>query len=179
MHSRHITSAIPPKSKSIAISLRHYRTQEFWKHWQELLPLSLNKTLDEHLATRLASLNKKVNDLEAVNMDLKQEVTKQRQRIDELVTFTRSVNLVIRGLQELTAAERATGSMDRSTTSLAHSSHSVEQNVISFCKDTLNVPLSLHDISIAHRFKAGPKDQSWFVSTLKGYVIMFIAQANC
>ena len=44
----------------------------------------INKTLDEHLATRLDSLNTKVNELEAANMDLKQEVTKQRQRIDKL-----------------------------------------------------------------------------------------------
>ena len=58
----------------------------------------INKRLDEHLATRLDSLNTKVNDLEAVNMDSKQEVTKQRQRIDELEAFTGSDNLVIRGL---------------------------------------------------------------------------------
>ena len=86
----------------------------------------INKTLNEHLATRLDSLNRKVNDLEAINMDLKQDVTKQRQCIDELEAFTLSDNLVIRGLQELTAAERATGSVDRSAFSLAHSSHSVE-----------------------------------------------------
>jgi len=87
-------------------------------------------------------------------------VIKQNQRIDELEAFSRSDNLIIRGLPELSAAERATTSADLSSVSLLDTSKSVESNVIKFCRDSLNVTVTSQDISIAHRLKAGPKDSA-------------------
>ena len=147
-----------PKAKSIDEFVEALSDPRVLEALARALAPMINKTLDEHLATRLNGLNKKVDSLEAVNNDLKKELNKQQERLDELEAFTRSDNLVIRGLVEQTAAERATGSMHSTASSHVDLSRSVEQNVIAFCNDTLNVAVSSQDISIAHRLKAGPKD---------------------
>ena len=118
----------------------------------------INKTLDKYITTRLNGMASEIEGLKAVNADLKNEVLSRSQRIEDLQAYSMSENLIICGVPERTAAERATGSIDSSAIQFTDSNESVESTFISFCHDSLNITVSPQDISIAHRLRAGSKD---------------------
>ena len=134
----------------------------------QALEQSLTKRLDA-MATTLrmmreetGRLTEQCNILAAENIDLKRRVENSELRVDELERYSRCDNLIIRGLPESTAAERASdapASTDDGAT-LRNGHKSVETNVISFIRDTLRVDVTPADISTAHRLKAGPNDTS-------------------
>lgn len=152
---------MPPKNRSIDDFIEALSEPRVLEALAKALAPFITKTLDAYIATRLDGLSAQLDELKAVNSDLQTEVTKQNHRIDELEAFSRSDNLIIRGLPELSAAERATDSADGASVLSHHDTNkSVESTFISFCKDSLNVAVSPQDISIAHRLKAGPKDSA-------------------
>jgi len=109
--------------------------------------------------TNTAPLNNKCDLTTQENDALKKIVNDQYRQIDDLESYSRCDNLIIRGLAEQSAAEGATGATsldDRASVQYSHIS--VESTVIAFCKDALNVYVLLADISIAHRLKADKKD---------------------
>ena len=80
---------------------------------------------------------------------------------EELESYSKCDNLIIRGLPETTFSERASGFLLAASTILQPlESHClVESAVITFCHDALNVTVSSRDISTAHRIKGGDKDK--------------------
>jgi hypothetical protein len=130
-------------------------------------------SIDEALGKKLDGLTSAVRDLKqdnirlakqcetlaAENVNLNKLVSVQSQRIDDLECYSRSENLIIRGLPEGSAAERASNapSLDDNST-LLDGPQSVEDTVREFCKDALGIDVSQQDISVAHRLKKGPKD---------------------
>ena len=118
----------------------------------------VNKTVGDTLATGLQDLIADIAQLKDENSQLRARIMDQDLRIDELEAYSRSDNLIVRGLPEQSSAERASASGGTHTVSHLGSVQSVESTFIAFCKDSLNVVVQPSDISIAHRLKAGPKD---------------------
>jgi hypothetical protein len=97
--------------------------------------------------------------LSTENGELKKQLSTCNKRVDDLERYSRSDNLIIRGLHERSAAEAASAAPSlQDGASLGDGHASVESTVIAFCKDTLKVDVSPSDISTAHRVKAGAKD---------------------
>jgi FtsZ-binding cell division protein ZapB len=148
----------------------------------EALSPFIKKMIDEHVTSRFAALDKSIGELKRSSESLKQEsaLLKKSQealkqenvllrkqldehtvRVENLDVYSRSDNLIIKGLPEQSYAERATdnaGGATRSAPPSADSHLAVESTVINFCRDTLKLSIDPSDISTAHRLKAGPKD---------------------
>jgi hypothetical protein len=137
-----------------------------------LTPLftSMTNVLDKRIDSLLAAINELKLDnnslrvqndsIKAENICLKKQLSDQCDRIDELEIYSRSDNLIIKGLPEKTYAERGAGSLSRADELPVSDSHrAVEETVISFCRQSLQVDVSPQDISVAHRLRAGKKDQ--------------------
>jgi hypothetical protein len=127
---------------------------------------SLNKKLDgltatvRELKTENTRLAKQCEGVAKENEDLKKLVNDHGQRLDAVESYSRRDNLIIRGLPEMSSAERATGGAtldDHSSRAEVHTS--VETTVIDFCQRSLGIALSPRDIAIAHRLKAGTRDK--------------------
>jgi hypothetical protein len=104
-------------------------------------------------------LTKQCDNITAENISLKKTIDEQGRRIDDLDSYSRCQNLIIRGLPENSTAERATEGADANDrTSIRDSHQAVEKTVVSFCRDSLGIDVSQTDIAIAHRLKSGPKD---------------------
>ena len=138
-----------------------------------LSPL-ITTSIDAAIDKKIGELLTAVRDLKRENNDLRKKqvedgqkinvlvklVDEQAIRLDNLENYSRSDNLVIRGLPEATFAERATASTDTSHDHpMAVSHQSVESTLIDFCQNSLGVKLSSSDISVAHRIRSGPKDK--------------------
>ena len=93
-------------------------------------------------------------------MSLRKTVGEQNIRVDELERYSRTDNIIIRGLPEQSSAERASAIAVGDNLSTMESNLSVEKTVVSFLKESLNIDVTSHDISIAHRLKKGPKDST-------------------
>ena len=126
---------------------------------------ALGKKIDSLGATLRAlkddnvRLSDQCKTLTAENGQLKQQLTVCNQRVDDLERYSRSDNLIIRGLPETTAAEVASAAPSLHDGATLRESHaSVEKSVIALCKDTLKIDVLPSDISTAHRIKAGAKD---------------------
>ena len=134
-----------------------------------LIALSIDETLSKKLEGLSATVRELKNDntrltkqcevLATENNNLKKELADQNHRIDDLETYSRCSNLIIRGLPEQSSSERATAALATSDTTVLNESHlSVEKSVLAFCNDKLNVHVKDSDIAIAHRLKKGPRD---------------------
>jgi hypothetical protein len=109
----------------------------------------------------IARLTKQHDDVSRENAVLKKTIGEHERRMDDLESYSRSDNLIIRGLPEATAAERATDAALLDSNPSPMDSHlSVETTVIGFLQDSLGIEVSSRDISIAHRLKAGPRDST-------------------
>lgn len=129
-------------------------------------------TIDEAVGRRMDQLAAAIKDVKADNVRLgrrleeaaaettrlQRTVMEQSERLEDLESYSRSDNLIIRGLPENSAAERATAAAtidDR----IIESHGTVETTVVAFLNDKLGVEATVQDISIAHRLKAGPRDK--------------------
>ena len=111
------------------------------------------------LENKYATLKSVTDDLKQENTQLNQQLTAQLVRIDDLESYSRIDNLIIKGLPEQGFSERATPAFTDSCSVRSSESHeSVESTFIKFCQDTLNVTVSRSDISSAHRMRPGQKD---------------------
>ena len=92
---------------------------------------------------------------------LQKIVNDQNRRLDDIETYSRSDNIIIKGLPERSAAERASDAppLDDNKRSLQDSYESVEATALNFFNMTLGVNVQPTDLSVAHRLKAGPKDK--------------------
>ena len=125
------------------------------------LKLSAMSDALKDLKTDNSRLNAKCAELTAENASLKSSVAEHARRIIDLETYSRSSNLIIRGLPESSSAERATNAATSNDNTVLRESHlSVETSVLSFCRDTLHVDIKNTDIAIAHRLKAGRSDSA-------------------
>ena len=75
--------------------------------------------------------------------------------------YSRNDNLIIRGLPERTAAERASDAPDLNSGApmLRETFESVERTTLEFFNSSLGVAVTQQDVSIAHRIRAGPNDK--------------------
>ena len=128
----------------------------------------ITTAIDKCLTDKLGHLLGRMDELRTENVQLRKELSQQNQRLDDLEAYSRSDNLIIRGLPEISMAERASVSLEGQSASISHveTCSAVEKNFISFCRDSLNVNVSSQDISIAHRIKAGPKDTTRLIIVL-------------
>jgi hypothetical protein len=132
---------------------------------RESIEASLEKKLESYGVTLRAlkadngRLTDQCNALMLENADIKKQLSACSQRVDELERYSRSDNLIIRGLPESSAAERASAAPPLHDGATLQDSHrSVEASVVSFVKDALKIDIQPTDISTAHRIKAGLKD---------------------
>ena len=132
----------------------------------------MKKTIDKCLTERLEVVSKTIKDvqqnnnklqgqvqvLEKTNTELRQQTTRLTERLEALESYSKLDNLIIKGLPEKSYAERGSLSAESSDV-IVESQASVMSTVLTFCKDTLHVPVMESDVSTAHRMKAGPKDK--------------------
>jgi hypothetical protein len=164
---------MPPKQKSTAEDLIEALldprvVDAISKALSPSIALSIDEVLGKRLEGLVTSvrdlkgevtrLNKQCDEVHKENTTLKQQIIIQDRRLDDLETYSRSDNLIIRGLPEQSAAERATGGAALDDHATLDNHTSVESTVIAFVKDSLGIDLLPRDVSIAHRIKAGPKD---------------------
>jgi len=119
----------------------------------------VRKTVGDVLSTKLEGLISDLPRLKDENTPLRARILDQDLRIDELEAYSRSDNLIVRGLPENSMAERASVSGGADKVLHLAITESVESKFIAFCKDSLNVFVQPSDISITHRLKADPKDK--------------------
>ena len=131
----------------------------------ERVEAAIDRRMNELLATtrelknNYTTLQKKLVDLECDNKTLRQQLVEQSGRIDDLDIVQRCDNLIFKGLPERSYAERSTVSHSLGDSQpVASSSQAIESTIIKFCKDSLNIDVSLQDISSAYRMRAGAKD---------------------
>ena len=131
-----------------------------------LAPL-IKLTIEETVNKRFADLSSTIGEIKKENGVLVERTTRLsavnrdlNERLDALEAYSRGDNLIIRGLFEQSAAERATSSPSRQDRTVLNEGHrSVEEAVLKLCNESLGVKLTRGDISTAHRLKAGPKDK--------------------
>jgi hypothetical protein len=106
-------------------------------------------------------LVKRCEAAEKANERLDKIAVEHCRRLEDMEAYSRSDNLIIRGLPECSASERATEAplLDGGAPTLRESYDSVEENVLRFFNGTLGVKVLPQDISAAHRLKAGKKDK--------------------
>lgn len=119
----------------------------------------ITKSIDEYVSRKLDNLESQLETLKRENVELRSRSSIQDKRIEELDSYSRADNLIVRGLPERSSAERATGGlvMDSSITN-ADTHQSVENTFISFCSEKLNITVNSSDISVAHRLKPSSND---------------------
>lgn len=110
---------------------------------------------------RLDSLETKCSDQELLISNLEFENGELRKRVNDLESYSRIENLVFYGLSEQ-YAEAAGPSSSADNPQTAETSESSEQTVVTFCRDKLQIDVTLSDVSIAHRLprldkKQGPR----------------------
>jgi hypothetical protein len=166
---------MPPKPKPTADDLVEALldtkvVEALAKALSPFITLSIDEALGKRLEGLTSSLrdmkgevnrvNKHCDEVAKENAALKKVVEEQDRRLEELECYSRSDNLIIRGLPEQSTAERATGTALADNPSMFDSHQSVEKTVLTFLKDSLDLDVSSQDISIAHRLKAGSKDST-------------------
>lgn len=110
-------------------------------------------------------LTKRCEAVEKENERLDKVVAEHGRRLEDMEAYSRTDNLIIRGLPESSAAERATDapSLDGGAHGGAHAlregHEAVESSVLTFFNRTLGVNVLPQDISVAHRIKAGKSDK--------------------
>ena len=165
---------MPPKttkSEDIIEALLDSRVVEaLAKALSPFISLSIDESLGKKLEGLSASirdlkgentrLTKRCDESDLVNAQLRNQLAEQRQRLDDLDAYSRSDNLIIRGLPENSVAEiaSASGSSTSDAVRTSDTHQCVQSTVISFCREALGVTVTPNDISIAHRLKAGAKD---------------------
>ena len=119
-------------------------------------------TAVRELKTENARLQKQCEAVSKDNARLQKIVDTHNRRIDDIESYSRSDNIIIRGLPERSAAERASDapSLSGDKPTLRESHEAVEATALEFFNSTLGVRVTPQDVSIAHRIKAGPKDKN-------------------
>jgi regulator of replication initiation timing len=128
-----------------------------------LISLTIEESLNKKLAgllTSVSDIKKEASILAEKTTTLAKENRILHERLSTLEAYSKSDNLIIRGLPESSAASRATASPAPDDANVLKETHSqVEDSVLRLCKDVLGVDITPADISIAHRLKAEPKDR--------------------
>jgi len=125
--------------------------------------------------------SKEIADLRRDNVNLQKQITDHSKKLEELVSYSKCDNLIIRGLPDTSSSKRASGS-PLSANAILHpleSLRSVKSAVMAFCHDILNVtvphsifrPLIVSEVEIKTS-----RDQSLFVLQIDVCVMKFIAQ---
>lgn len=91
-----------------------------------------------------------IKNLQSENQSLKERLDNLVKECDNQNQYSRRDNLLFAGLPS-TTAEIAAAAVGHPT---AESSDSVVTQLVSFCRDKLNVPIERNDISVAHRLKS-------------------------
>lgn len=140
---------------------------------QKLLDPLINLSVEEAIKRHLGPIQTAVKDLkqestrlgntvarvEAENQLLRSQVEDQAVRLEDLEIYSRSHDIIVRGLPESSSAERATASATDSSNLSSNSYQSVENSILALCNNTLSVPTTPKDILVAHRLKAGKNDK--------------------
>jgi hypothetical protein len=121
-------------------------------------------------------MNTRFNSLEAAIADLKQQLTAKDEiitrvrddnirlrselmtvnsRINDLETYNRIDNLIIKGIPESSYSEAATPDAQDH----GESSDATMATVLNLCDNVLQVKISPEDVSVTHRLPKGPKDK--------------------
>jgi len=127
----------------------------------------INLSIDEAVNKRFADLTSSVSELKKetthitkITKRLTTENKQLNERVAALESYTRGDNLIMRGLPERSASERASASPALGDIAALSDSHrSVEESVIELCQSSLGIDVMPSDISTAHRLKASPKDK--------------------
>lgn len=86
--------------------------------------------------------------------------------------YSRARDLIIRGLPKSTYFEHATASANGTDVMPSESHTSVAASILKLCNETLEVPIELHEISVAHRLKAGKSESHCPI------IVQFTSQKN-
>ena len=122
--------------------------QETMKKQLEGLSTSVKALKDENVR-----LSEQCQAVQQENARLRKTADDQTRRLDELETYSRSDNLIFKGLPERTFSERATDApaLADGTPILRESYEMVEETVLEFVNTSLGVKVQPQDLAIAHR----------------------------
>jgi hypothetical protein len=127
---------------------------------------NLSKRIEELSATVKSlkesndTLLKKSTDAEHEISELRKRVAASEVRIEDVDIYSRSHDLIIRGLPESSYAERASAASNTTSTSdVAESSAALDSAIIELCNQKLGVSIDRIDISVAHRLRASAQDR--------------------
>jgi len=157
---------MPPKLKPddlIDVLLDSRVVEALAKALVPLIRLTIEETVNKRfsdLSSGMGAIKKentllveRTKQLSALKLDL-------NDRLNSLEAYSRGDSLILRGLPEQSAAERAKASPSAHDRAVLSESHqSVEETVITLCQKSLDVDVTRGDISIAHRMRAGFKDK--------------------
>jgi len=102
------------------------------------------------------TLKSKMQQLETENTQLKSRLASLDERSEGMDRECREKNIVIRGLPEVTFAERGSASSSEDD-SVSH--HSVTSTVCKLLMDDMGLNVSAEDLTAAFRMRAGPRDR--------------------
>ena len=132
------------------------------------------KAIDDALTKRLAPMQAFIDELSQESALLKTTLTEVRAentrlttqlldheaRLEEIELYSRSHDLIVRGLPEGGFSETATSAAVDTNFSSMESHSSVASSIIKLCTEKLNVAIEPKDISVAHRLKRGKNDRT-------------------
>jgi hypothetical protein len=133
------------------------------------------QSIEENLTKRIEDLTATVKTLKDANAtivkkndDLEQELNVLRKRvlvnegrIEDTEIYSRSHDLIIRGLPESSYAQRATAASNTTSSSdMAESSAALDSAIIDLCTKNLGVSIDRQDISVAHRLRASAHNRT-------------------
>ena len=122
------------------------------------LSCALAPIIAREVSIALTAIQNKIAELESDNQRLRDQVMEQGGCLEELEIYSRSHDLVIRGLPESSYSKVATASAQDSASQSAEPHSSVAKNCSPFCNDKLSVVVDASEISVAHRLEQGKND---------------------
>jgi hypothetical protein len=113
-----------------------------------------NKMVTELTEKMIQPYSVKIEELNKENQEL-------RARIESTEVHSRRNSLIIHGIPEATAQDFVLG--PHSGTALGHQGprgfHQTEELIVGFCNDNLDLPVTIQDVSFAHRLPRGKMDK--------------------
>ena len=147
---------MPPPTRSTATTrddiLEAFRDPLIADAIAKALGPYIARAIDEAFGAKIAALDATVSDLKQENRELSD-------RISSLEAYTRCDQLVIRGIPDLSYADKAAASVASDGASAQESSQVLIDTVVNLCTVKLGVQVEARDISNVHRLKGGKNDK--------------------
>lgn len=151
-----ITQAIAPIVAATVEKCLSEKLSSFLKDL-ELVKAESQRALEvaTNTATELGTISDSISEIKSELESVKRINSTLQHQINELNTYSRRDNLMFYGLKVTSYADAASVTRDNSNTAvpvdLRENNSRLVQEILNICNNTLNVPITTSDISVAHR----------------------------